>query len=322
MVIRMLEELKKIFGDEVIQKKISDKPNIALFLARRDMYRVEIDGVSFVLIHIDSEEKFGISALKKQQAIYVESMQSNIAFEFEEISKTQRDALIKHRIPFVAFPGQVYLPFLGVMLSDQFRKINKVSAEKMMPVTQMLFIYLLRQNTDYTLKSVAADALGLTRTSMTRASEQLLAMGLIDQEKVGKEFRMRIKYGQQGMWEKARPYLINPVQKRIVVRERDVKGNYLAAGESALSEYSMLNAPKVKTVALYKGSIKTEELEDIDARWEETENLLQLELWKYDPFIFADGDKVDRISLACSLADCEDERVEMAVEEMLEGNEW
>jgi len=133
---------------------------------------------------------------------------------------------------------------------------------------------------------------------------------------------MRIKYGQQGMWEKARPYLINPVQKRIVVRERDVKGNYLAAGESALSEYSMLNAPKVKTVALYKGSIKTEELEEIDARWEETENLLQLELWKYDPFIFADGDKVDRISLACSLADCEDERVEMAVEEMLEGNEW
>lgn len=318
----MLEELKKIFGDEVIQKKISDKPNIALFLARRDMYRVEIDGVSFVLIHIDSEEKLGISALKKQQAIYVESMQSNIAFEFEEISKTQRDALIKHRIPFVAFPGQVYLPFLGVMLSDQFRKINKVRVEKMMPVTQMLFIYLLRQNTDYTLKSVAADALGLTRTSMTRASEQLLAMGLIDQEKVGKEFRMRIKYGQQGMWEKARPYLINPVQKRIVVRERDVKGNYLVAGESALSEYSMLNAPKVKTVALYKGSIKTEELEEIDARWEETENLLQLELWKYDPFIFADGDKVDRISLACSLADCEDERVEMAVEEMLEGNKW
>ena len=318
----MLEELKKIFGDEVIQKKISDKPNIALFLARRDMYRVEIDGVSFVLIHIDSEEKFGISALKKQQAIYVESMQSNISFEFEEISKTQRDALIKHRIPFVAFPGQVYLPFLGVMLSDQFRKINKVRVDKMMPVTQMLFIYLLRQNTDYTLKSVAADALGLTRTSMTRASEQLLAMGLIDQEKVGKEFRMRIKYGQQGMWEKARPYLINPVQKRIVVRERDVRGNYLVAGESALSEYSMLNAPKVKTVALYKGSIKTEELEEIDARWEETENLLQLELWKYDPFIFADGDKVDRISLACSLADCEDERVEMAVEEMLEGNEW
>ena len=318
----MFKVLKEVFGDEVIQKKISDKPNIALFLARRDMYRVEIDGVSFVLIHIDSEEKLGISALKKQQAIYVESMQSNIAFEFEEISKTQRDALIKHRIPFVAFPGQVYLPFLGVMLSDQFRKINKVSAEKMMPVTQMLFIYLLRQNTDYTLKSVAADALGLTRTSMTRASEQLLAMGLIDQEKVGKEFRMRIKYGQQGMWEKARPYLINPVQKRIVVRERDVKGNYLVAGESALSEYSMLNAPKVKTVALYKGSIKTEELEEIDARWEETENLLQLELWKYDPFIFADGDKVDRISLACSLADCEDERVEMAVEEMLEGNEW
>lgn len=318
----MLEKLKKFFGDEVIREKISEKPNIALFLARRDMYRVEISGVSFVMIHMDAEEKFGVSALKKQQSVYEEAMQSNIAFEFEEISRVQRDALIKNQIPFVAIPGQIYLPFLGVMLSEQFRKAKKVSSEKMMPVTQMLFIHLLLQNTDYTLKSVAADELGLTRTSMTRASEQLLAMGLIDQEKVGKELRMRKRYSQQEMLEKAKPYLINPVQKKIVVRERDVQENYLESGESALSQYSMLNAPKVKTVALYKGAIEAADLEEIDARWEETEHLLQLELWKYDPFVFADGDKVDRISLACSLADCEDERVEMAVEEMLEEIEW
>lgn len=318
----MLEELKRIFGDEVIRKKISDKPNIALFLARRDMYRVEINGVSFVVIHMDAEENFGVSALKKQLSVYEEAMQSKIALEFEEISRAQRDALIKNRIPFVALPGQIYLPFLGVMLSEQFKKEKKVSAEKMMPVTQMLFIHLLLQNTDYTLKSVAAEELGLTRTSMTRASEQLLAMGLIDQEKVGKELRMRKRYSQQEMLEKARPHLINPVQKKIVVRERDVKAHYLNAGETALSEYSMLNAPKIKTVALHKGAIEAADLEEIDARWEETERLLQLELWKYDPFVFADGDEVDRISLACSLADCEDERVEMAVEEMLEGIEW
>lgn len=318
----MLDELKRVFGDEIIWEKISDKPNVALFLARRDMYRVEIEGISFVMIHIGSEEKFGISALKKQQQAYEEVMQSNIAFEFDGISKHQRDALIKNRIAFVALPGQVFLPFLGITLSEQFKKIKKITISKMMPVTQMLFIYLMCRDADYILKSVAADELGLTRTSMTRASEQLLAMGLIEQDKVGKELRMRKKYGQEEMLEKARPYLISPVQKKMVVRELDVRGKYLKAGETALSEYSMLNVPKIKTVALYKRVIEAECLEEIDVRWEETDHLLQLELWKYDPFIFSKGDKVDRISLACSLADCEDERVEAAVENMLEEIEW
>ena len=40
---------------------------------------------------------------------------------------------------------------------------------------------------------MVADSLGLTRTSITRAFDQLVAMGLIEQEKVGKRVEMAVE---------------------------------------------------------------------------------------------------------------------------------
>ena len=314
----MLKELKKYFGENVIYEKVEEKPNVVLFLAKRDMFRVEIGGIQFILVCINSYEEFGIVALKKQREIYIEQFQCNVAYCFETISKSQRDTLIKNHIPFASFPEQIYFPFLGVVLSDSFKKEKQIKTEKMMPATQALFIYLLYQREKYVLKSVAAEALGLTRTSITRASEQLLAMGLIEQEKVGKEIRMFRKNDPMELLEMARPYLISPVQKKMVIRNKNVQENAVDAGETALSAYSMLNRPKMRTIAVYKGLVDTDGLEEVDARWEEKDNLLEIELWKYDPMLFENDGKVDKVSLACAMADCEDERVEMAIEEMLE----
>lgn len=205
-----------------------------------------------------------------------------------------------------------------MILSDNFKKKKSVNTTKMMPATQMLFLYLVYNNEDYVLKSDAAEDLGFSRTSMTRASEQLLAMNLIEQQRVGKELRMMKKYDNSKMLEAANSYLISPVQKRMVVYESDITVQYLHAGETALGEYSMLNPPKLKSIAIYKGLLDLSSIKEADVRWEETDKLVQVEFWKYNPFLFGADNKVDRISLACSLADCEDERVEMAIDEMLE----
>ena len=99
------------------------------------------------------------------------------------ITKAQRDALLSYQIPFVALPDQIYLPFLGILLSNKFKKVKEIKKEKMMPATQQLFLFLFYRKGSSVLKSEAADALRLTRTSITRASEQLLAMDLIEQNK-------------------------------------------------------------------------------------------------------------------------------------------
>ena len=77
--------------------------------------------------------------------VYEEKWQSNIAFSFDTITKTQQNSLINHRIPFAVLPEQIYLSFLGVALSNHFRKPKETKKEKMMSITQQLFLYLLYQ---------------------------------------------------------------------------------------------------------------------------------------------------------------------------------
>lgn len=318
----MINDFKKILGDNISIHKLEKKPNVALFLSKRTMYQIKIDGISFVLIEIRSDEKFGAVALKKQMGIYEDKLQSNIAFSFHTITKTQRNSLIYHRIPFVALPEQIYLPFLGVVLSNHFRKPKEIKKEKMMPVTQELFLYLLYQKDVSVLKSAAADALGLTRTSITRASDQLLEMNLIEQEKTGKEIHMKLSHDPQESIEIAKPYMINPVQSKLTINKSDFHKELLYAGETALSRYSMLNPPQIPEVAVYKATIDKNDLHEVDAKWSDPDTIITVELWKYDPLLFSSSDKVDPVSLACSLKDLEDERVEMAIDEMMEEHTW
>lgn len=63
-------------------------------------------------------------------------------------------------------------------------------------------------------------------------------------------------------------------------------------------------------------------IEEIDPAWTNSLDYIQLELWKYDPQPVAAYHAVDVISLALSLRANRDERVEQAVEEMMEGYKW
>lgn len=56
------------------------------------------------------------------------------------------------------------------------------------------------------MKKDAAEAIGVTRTSLTTASEQLAAMGLISQKKTGKEFLMRLESSGIELYKQAKPF--------------------------------------------------------------------------------------------------------------------
>ena len=250
----MLSELKKFFGDNIEIGIIKEKPKLPLFLAMRNIYKVKINGICFMLIESGSDEKFGIKAFKKQIAIYEEVFQLHASFLFSDITRAQRDALIKNNIPFIKFPDQIYLPFFGIMLSNKIKGDKTINAEKMMPVTQQLYLYMLYKKSTCIPKYKAAEDLGCSRTSITRASSQLIIMGLITQKKQGKNAFMELKHSNKESLKKAGPYLINPIKNIITIRREDLPDSYFYAGESALSEYSMLNPPPIPEVAVYKDS--------------------------------------------------------------------
>ena len=211
-------------------------------------------------------------------------------------------------------PGNVFLPFMGIILQDVYRK-QLVKTDKMMPATQMVFLELLYMDDEESvLKSEVANKLNLTKTSITRATAQLGEMGLIRQMKSGTEIAIKRNYSRKEYYENAKAYLINPVQKEITI----MRYESFSAGETALSQESELNPPRIEECAIYKGEEVVDQLEIVDARSEAPDDCLKVQLWKYNPFYFAREGRVDTVSLACTFQGNEDERIQMSIEKLLE----
>ena len=319
----MFSEYQKLFGLEFRKEELDDSKLPLYLTSGRSFYRLSYDKMKFILVCISADEKYGAIALGKQEKIIRERYGLPVAFGFQNLSKSQRDSMISRNIPFISDSGQLYLPFLGIALSNQFTHMKKVKAEKMMPVTQALFLYLLyRHNNEPVMKKDAADAIAVTKTSLTRASLQLEKMGLISQKKNGKEYLMQTEGTGIELYRKAKPYLINPVHNVMTVEDNKHNFFNLAAGESALAEVTMLNKPPVPVFAVWKNNIKTDEISEVDIRWDLYSKPVQLELWKYNPELFAKNNRVDPVSLAMSFENNADERIEGAIEEYLEEYQW
>ena len=97
------------------------------------------------------------------------------------------------------------------------------------------------------------------------------------------------------------------------------------SGESALCERTMLNMPPVPCRAIDRKAYKRQQeagLKRIDPAWQSKTDYMQLEVWHYDPVYFSHAGTVDIVSLSASFRSHPDERIEMAVDEMLEDYQW
>ena len=187
----MISHQRKIFGIKFDVKRVNPA-GLPLYLKTgRSFWVYSYSGMDFILVTIPNDEKFGVVALEKQRILLEARFKKPIAYSFSFLSARQRDSLIEKNISFISDSGQLYLPFLGMMLSDRFVHQKQINTEKMMPVTQALFLHLLYNgNSNPMLKKDAAKHIGVTKTSITRASDQLFAMELINQETIGKECYM------------------------------------------------------------------------------------------------------------------------------------
>ena len=134
------------------------------------------------------------------------------------------------------------------------------------------------------------------------------------QQSVGTALQMLCtELDTKGLYQKAVPYLIQPVRTTVFIEKSAVTRDMFPAGLSALSEMSMLNPPAVETWGTVGGKIKGSAQKLIDS-----EKQCALQLWRYDPRRISQTGGVDVLSLAASLADDMDERVEQCIEEILE----
>lgn len=225
-----------------------------------------------------------------------------------------RRAYIENRIPFIIENGQIFLPFLGLDLKNAPQKLN-IKTDKFTTAAQIAYLALLYDKNRIITAGKFAKEFGYTLMTGSRALKELFDKGLVFYTIGGKTGRTKefkrnpnINYFQNG-----KQFLRNPIKRIVYVR--GIPDNTLVAGLEALAEITNLNPPehfiRAMQITKFKNlNIETVEAENITG----FENLIELQLWEYDPHLFKYWEIVDIASLYATLNEVKDERVEQALE--------
>ncbi len=317
---RIRQYLLETLGVAVSPARWLAERRLPLFLrSRYAFYEMEILGLRCLLMVDQEEENPSAATIRKHMDHVRSKWPGELVYVRGQVVAYQRKRLIEKKVPFIVPGNQVYLPMLAIDLREHFRRLRQASPT-LSPATQVVVLHaLLCSDERIHTPAALADRLGYTKMTMTRAFDELDAAGLADVSMQGRQRRLALRGSRQDLWQKALPLLRNPVRQRRHVRLTTEKQIGPVAGLSALARYSMLAAPRIPVVAISSHQWKALQRRDgfPEAAADDPESQ-EVEVWTYDPEFFAQGQVVDRFSLFLSLRGSEDERVETALEEMME----
>ena len=277
-------------------------------LDRYDFQQATLDSVKTLFLYPKAELD-QLASVKKQIAKIQKLEPLPVVIILNNISRNRLQYMLLAHIPFIVPEKQIYLPFLGVALQNKF-DAESIRTEHLQPSSQVLFLYYLYQKKKLVYMSDASKKLGFSAMTVSRAFRQLEHTTFFTTEKEGVQKKLTGKYTMRELYDKMQPYLSSPVRKTIYVDKQVLLSPMRIAGISALSQMSMINPPDIPCYAVNgkKGNpTGTDVLIDASAQ-------VKVELWKYAPDILSGNDTVDPLSLAISLKDDPDERIEEAVE--------
>lgn len=276
------------------------------------------------LVMIPREDGQQTPATVRKHILQVQKIWAHaVIYTSRKITAYNRKRLIEHKVPFVVPGNQMYLPPLGIDLREYFKTLRS-TRPKWSPSTQAVFLYALSRDREQGLTpKMVAERLGYAAMSMTRAFDELETAGLGRVAMEGRQRVLRLGQDKRALWEKALTFLRSPVKRRLWVKLVSDQGPGVAAGLTALSRYSALSGPAnpifAADVKEWKGF---QNLIDVAELPVPEPDACQMEIWSYSPGLLAEDGIADRFSVYLSLKDTDDERVESALEEMMEQVQW
>lgn len=302
-----------VFGLTINYKSWDKKQALPLYVAGN--YEIDESIVSnnrFIVMMSPIGDLPTLPAMKK----HIEKIQKiddvPVAFYLKNLSDFRRKGMLESNIPFMT-EKQVFLPFIGTLLMEE--KNNALYKEKFMFSTQQLFLMYLynRQNKLYVAN--VGKKLPYSAMTLSRAVKQLEASDLFLVYKDGVNKVIESKYDRRELFERAKPFLLDPVRKYGYIEKSRIDENMVLASESALAKNSMLNPSKLITYAIDEQKMDINQMEN---ELVDPNKQIRLELWGYDPKLFSDDNVADGLSVALSLREIVDERIEEAIDECIE----
>ena len=316
----MKEFLEKALRQNVIieeDKEIYEKLPLA-YRGRYDVLRMETNGLLWIAICPKGE--MGLVMLRKDRARIEKLTGLNCAIFFEYTTFYIKEKLIEEGIPFVIVGKQIYLPFMGYLLSNsndrELQPVHLISY-----LTQKLLLLAIYERWNKVKVTEAAEKLGVSKMSVSRCFDELEYLNIDVLGMKGKSRVISAPNNTKVFWQQNAKVFRNPVIRKYILSE-DI-GLEKKAGISALCECSLLMDNEYYTYAITKKEIKSSGIKMMkQTGMSEEVGCVVLELGYFIDFY---GKKIqDPLSIVLSITkdELEDERVGISINEMLEEYVW
>ena len=327
----LIAYIKDVVGLEIeiqpLARAVIDK--LPMYLTEGyQWHKIVLAGRPCILAQMKEANAFGIAQIEKHFVLVRKITQLPVIAIFDKLEAYNRKRLIEKRIAFIVPDKQLYIPEFLIDLKE-FGVADKKKQSTLTPVAQQLFlIFILDKKNDLKLENLTfkelAFLLGTNPMGITRAVENLKYHELI--EVTGdKEKFIRFIFDRQKTWHNAkhRNILINPVLKRVYVDEKPQGIFMLRSYNSALPEYSDINPTRQEFYALEKNRFYALQKNNTLINANKQEGEYCIEVWKYNPEtvtnkLLSNTQVVDPLSLYLCYTEIQDERVEMAKEQIIQ----
>ncbi len=319
------EYVSGILGVPVTVRPWAKRNRLPIFLKQAyEFHLLEVLGRECLAIVDRGNEEVAPATIRKHTEHLLDKFPGEVVYVRDRVAAYQRKRLIEQRVPFIVPGNQLYLPSFGIDLRDYYRSQLREKPESFSPATQAVLLYLLlRAPAGPHTPNELAKRLDYSKMSMSRVLQELAGRPFARTETVGRNRLLTIADDRQRVWNESLAFVRNPAVKRCHISRPDNPIGGVIAGLSALSHYTMLSAPPQMTVAMTAARWRTiqKPLDSNPASPSDTDTVA-VEVWSYDPLILAEDNVVDRLSLYLSLRETSDERIEAALNEMLETLAW
>ena len=317
--------LEKLTGEQIEPLKV-EAAGLPLYLRERYLHwKGAVFGREFVFaIDQGGEEAPTATEFANHSNLLSKTLGAAVVLVLPGILPALRQRLVAMGVPFVVPGSQAFLPLALIDLRERQPRPIRERRHRLTPAAQTVLLYhLLKESLEGLPLGRIAEAVGYSPIMLTQVKVQLAARGFCSGKIEGRTTRLHFLQQGRNLWDAALPFFANPDRHFDWVCWEKPGEPAVLAGLSALSEATLLAAPRIPTYA-----IRNKEYQDLLNRGEirktsqRDEANACIEVWSYDPRLLAEEGRVDVLSLYLTLSDSPDERVQQQLETLLEAVPW
>jgi DNA-binding MarR family transcriptional regulator len=284
---------------------------------------VEIEGQDFLLIQPTTEIYLSTSQIVNFAGQIRRQTGKPTLIQFESMNNIRRRSLISHHENFVVPERQIYIPSLRMYLNEVVGIRQLAAKEKLSPSAQLLLLYHLQKASleDLPFKDIA-EILDYSKKTISVVVAELQKLSVCEVEPL-KERNKILHFKEKGraLWDKVSPLMDSPVQRVWYTKKNKLPVNLPLSCDTALAHYTFMSDSLQNSLAIDK-KLFSEYQGKMQEFLHPEEGEVRLEIWKYNPALLANGQFIDRLSLALCYKNMDDERVKKEITKLIDNMIW